>query len=1011
MTAQRIATVRLLVLALFGLGLFGAPPARADAPVVKLVGAPIAKDTSCFPGLAASQIVAKAGTFTDFCAAYYVQGGAPEADDPKHVVFDTPQGFLATSDVSPQCTLAQYAAATTSASRCAADTQIGDGQAMIRLALAGLPIAQSAPVKVFNLEHSDDELGKVGLELAPEIGGIPLPHTKLIARITLRPAPDVGLRTIIDGLPQSVDLGFGAMPIATDGFFMRFWGTKADHPTLKRDFAFLGTDCSQPQVTTVTSTSWAGDVSTQRYEYPLQGCDQVHAGVSGSVVTSEHRPDVPTEMTVSVKPSVSTTNQNDANFDTTEVTLPTGLDLAGQIAGGPDGLPLCTPEQYAWTSTAPSTCPAKSEVGSVAFTSPLLKTVFTGRVFLGTQPHPADLPEVYIEARMGSLPDSPSVKVIGHMSFDDQHRIVTTLPNLPQMIFGEFKLTFRGGDHSVLATPRACGTTDGLVRSVPSTGGPDVSASFSLSIDQDCVDPSAFTPSVVVGSSTTQAGATGVTTISVTRQDRQARISRVAADLPPGVLANLTGVDTCPQASADAGSCPAGSRIGSVTSTAGVGPVPTVIRGDVYLSDPPAGAAAGVTIIVPVKFGDVDLGVLSLPARIDLRQSDLGLSISADIPLRFRGFPLDLRSFDLALDRPGFGLNPTNCAPLTAKASLVPDLGPVASAPSTMQMTGCDALAFEPSISTSLTGSTAAYGRPGVNVKLSLPAGNQAIRRAQVTMPIGLAADPKAAGRTCTLPQFESQSCPSSAIVGSAAGQIAITPETLTGPVYLVSVPGTVLPGIGIQFEGRFASRFRGTLTVSKSSLIVADFATVPDVPLTSLDLTFAPGPGSALIASAALCKAPSIVFAAHFEGYAGKTRDTTAVTHCAGAQSAVARATLSARFAPGLRLRITPPPTQKLKSAVITLPAGVTVNRKVLTKAGRVRGLKGAFTLTRSGSRTLKVGLKSATSKALVVAVPRAVLQFGTAAKKAKTLTIKVKATLSAGASQSLSAKASGKR
>lgn len=995
----------LLTVALFALLALAAPAAQASAPITKLFGAPIAKDTPCYPNLDPSYITPEAGKYTDFCAAYYVRSGAPEDDDPKRVVFDTPQGFLATSDVSPQCTLAQYAQASTSPSRCPANTQIGDGRAYIRVSIGGFPVAQSAPVLVYNLEHTDDELGKVGLELAPEIGGIALPHTKLVARITLRPAPDAGLRTVLDGLPQVADmsaLGLGKLPLATDGFSMRFFGTKVDHPTLARDFGFLGSDCSKPQLTRATSTTWEGEVSTASYAYDLKGCDELGFGLDGDVTTSERRPDVPTKTTVSLRPLESKTSRFNSNIARSYVTLPPGMALTGQIASGPDGFPLCTPEQYGWTSELPSTCPEKSQVGDVVFTSPLIKKPFVGKVFLGSQPSEGALPEVYIEAGTGSLPDSPRVKVLGRMTFDDQGRILTTLEDLPQMTFSEFRLTFRGGDHGILSMPRSCGTFEGVARTVPIAGGADAVAPLPLTADEDCIDPTTFTPSVAVSSTNLQAGASGTTQITITRPDRQARISHIDADLPPGVLANLNGVGTCSVAQLQAFACDAASRIGGVEAAAGLGPKPIVTGGDVYLMDPPQGAAAGVGIIVAVKFGDVDLGKLALTARIDLRQSDFGLRFSADVPQQYRGFPLDLQRLVVSLDRPGFGLNATGCEPLLASSTLLSDLGGSATAPVSIQFRGCETLPFGPKLATVVTGNTAAMGRPGINVRLTQPAGSAGIKKATVTLPLGLGADVQVAKRACKLAQFETQTCPDTSVVGAARANVAVAREELTGPAYLVTVPDRTLPGIGLQFTGRFASRMLGRIAVSKTGQLVTEFDAVPDVPLTALDLTFAAGNGSALIATAALCKTP-VVFSASFVGHNGATSNTTAPFDCSGGAKA-ASALLSGRMASALRLKLTAPTGKKIRFATITLPSGVSVKRTGLTKTGLLRGITGSYTLKRTGTRSLRVTPKGKAPPSVTVSVPRTKLTLTSAAAKRATLKIAATITTTAGSRHAVS-------
>ncbi len=164
------------------------------------------------------------------------------------------------------------------------------------------------------------------------------------------------------------------------------------------------------------------------------------------------------------------------------------------------------------------------------------------------------------------------------------------------------------------------------------------------------------------------AGGSGTFTTTLVRPDRTQRWERISVDLPSGQVANLKGVPECAQEAALRGACDASSRVGTVTALSGVGPEPYGITGAAYLTARPPGAVAGLAIHTPVKIGDIDLGSLDVLARIEIRE-DLGLRIVADVPTTFKGLPLDLRALAVALDRPGFPLNPTSCEPLTGSAT------------------------------------------------------------------------------------------------------------------------------------------------------------------------------------------------------------------------------------------------------------------------------------------------------------------------------------------------------
>ncbi len=278
---------------------------------------------------------------------------------------------------------------------CPGNTQMGQVAAKIRAKLgaaAGNPLVTAglgsqyqgngivalSPVgNVYNLEHSENEVARLGIDLRPsaqlQLFGLPVsqidqPNVKIIVRVTLRPSPDVGLRSIIDDMPTTANVDFGGFaaaesgdPLAVDEFNLLFWGPRAG--LMPRGYAFTGADCSNVQQTTINAVTYNGVASSGASKtYRLTGCDdpkiQFKPGVAFS--TSENRPDVTTETTVSV-----TFGESDdpaylvSGPKTTIVTLPGGLSFSGQIASGANGLPLCTPEQFGQTRAEASSCPLR----------------------------------------------------------------------------------------------------------------------------------------------------------------------------------------------------------------------------------------------------------------------------------------------------------------------------------------------------------------------------------------------------------------------------------------------------------------------------------------------------------------------------------------------------------------------------------------------------------------------------------------------------------------------------
>jgi hypothetical protein len=965
--------------------------AQAGNPITRLAAGPIAATTHCNPNLTPDQFVTTAGARTDYCMAYYVDGGDPaDGDDTSRTIVDNPEGFLATADSNPQCKLADYMPDRGEAARCPAETQTGSGQALVRVQLApGIVINQTVPVKMWNLEHGTDSVAGVGIELAPNLGGIELSHTKLVSYVALRPNPDVGLRTTIVGMPRETDLGGVKVPIALDGFFLRFWGSKDDHPSLPASFALHGSDCSKDQVTRISTESYSGDTQSAQTKYRLTDCENVPFGINAKIETTERRPDVPTGTKVTVQLDQNFDPRVTSNIKSTTLTMPAGLELGAQVASG-EPLALCTEEQFGWANSDPVGCPAASRVADVDIVSPLQANPFKGAGYLGEQTAPGELPQVFIVGEFNGTPTAPRVKLRGTLSIDDQGRLKTTLVDLPQVLFERFTLTFRGGDHAPLQTPRQCGVTEGEIVTQPSNGNAPVVQKLPLTIDEDCIDPAAFTPSMGISTTNTQAGGRGVTSVKIARPDRQARFSKLLVNLPQGILSDLNLATECALVDAAAGTCPASSRVGTVTAESGVGPKPYAVKGDVFLRARDEGAVASLLISTAVKFGPVDLGRLNLPARIELRAGDLGLRLTSEVPQRFKGLPLSLRSFQVDLDRENFAINPTNCSPLTATSTFTSDAGTAAPVASSFQVTGCERLAFDPSIAFKLSGQMGNAQKPTLDVAVTLPGGGSNIRTTAVTMPVGLAADLKQVPRACKQADWDAGTCGDGARIGTVEGRLSITNEVLSGTLSMVKIDGKTLPGIGIQFQGRFASKILGGIAIDQASgQLVTSFTDLPDVPLTQLALHIDGGPTAPLFSTSELCEqTPTMV--GRFTGQSGAQVTRTVTASCSGVQSTgKGLLTASGSLRKGLGLKVSAPSGKRLSVVRVSLPSGVSVPASRRTASGALKGAKGL----RLVGRTLQVTVPSAGATTLSIAVPKGAFTFNRSAARKKRLGITVRA------------------
>ncbi len=176
--------------------------------------------------------------------------------------------------------------------------------------------------------------------------------------------------------------------------------------------------------------------------------------------------------------------------------------------------------------------------------------------------------------------------------------------------------------------------------------------------------------------------------------------------------------------------------------------------------------------------------------------------------------------------------------------------------------TGCDSLAFNPSIA--LTAGDSQSDQPdGVSAKLTVPQKTEEtskpnspdVQTAEVTLPEGMTLNPSAAKglEGCSNAQFAGESCPAGSKVGSFGLNAPGIPDgSLTGGVYVGSPePGqdaesggefrifllgySAQYGVGLHLEGRVeANAGTGRLT--------AVFANAPQVPFESLTLNFDSG-------------------------------------------------------------------------------------------------------------------------------------------------------------------------
>jgi hypothetical protein len=643
-----------------------------------------------------------------------------------------------------------------------------------------------------------------------------------------------------------------------------------------RQDSFGRPDLSDPAWRTATSETADGSGNPLQ----LDGCNQLAFPPLLTAKPDTSTADTPAgltaEVTVPQDGLVDAGGLAPADVKNTTVTLPEGVVVnPGQAAG----LVACQAGESGVGSESATSCPLASKVGTDEIRTPLLRDPLEGDVFV-LQSNPPNL-----QLLIGASADGVNVKLVADVHLDEATgRLTTTLTETPPLPFTRFRLSFSGGAQAALATPTTCGlktsSADFTPWSSPLEADAQLSSSFAITTGPDgsgvagCTGPLPFTPSLIAGATTDQAG--GFTSFSLLLQngDGQQRIGSLQFKIPQGLSGMLSTVPLCGEPQANAGTCGEASQIGHATVASGPGPYPLVIPqpgappARVYLTGPYEGAPFGLSIVTPVIAGPFNLGTNVVRARIDVDPHTAQITVTTDasgphaIPQVLDGVPTDLRTINTVIDRPGFMFNPTNCSPQSFAGTATSAQGTNAPISTHFQVGSCQSLKFAPKFAVSTSGRTSKALGASLTADLSYPRaaqGTQAnITRVKVDLPKQLPSRLTTLQKACTNAQFEANpaNCPAASKIGSATVTTPLLPVALTGPVIFVSHGGEAFPSLTIVLQGDGVTvDLVGTTFISKKGITSTTFKTVPDVPFNAFTLTLPEGKFSALAANGNLCR------------------------------------------------------------------------------------------------------------------------------------------------------------
>ncbi len=822
-------------------------------------------------------------TLDDLNLSYFGHASELQVRD---TVVDLPPGIVGNPQVTPKCTLQQLGDSTFFNNACPAATRIGtiepygapNSAVLQRLGSveAGLPLYNIVPERGHTAEFGFTA-GANNVVLYADV--VPSDGTYVV-RLT---SPGI----------QRVDplLGVTATYFGNPGARDGITGSEG---------AFLanGADCSASgQTVRVMADLWqapgrytadgAPDLSDPNWKVSettlpaLSGCNELHFQPTIAATPETNRGDTPTglDVTIKVPQEEGVKALGTPPLRRVVVALPAGMTVNPSSANGLQGCSLGELGMSAVgvpDASQPS-CPEASKVGTVELETPALPGVLGGSVYLARQSENpfGSLLALYV------VIDDPAtgvlVKLPGEIKVDPSTGQLTAIvDNAPQFPVSELRTHFFGGAKAALRTPAVCGGYEVASTLTPWSApesGPPATPSSTFGVTQGCAASAGQEPNkpaFSAGTLSPVAGAFSPFVLKVSREDGSQELAGLNLTLPPGLIGRLAGVSKCSEAQLAAAasrsglgqgaaelaspSCPASSEVGTVNVGAGAGSTPYYATGHVYLAGPYKGASFSLAVIVPAVAGPFDLGavVVRNALRVDPVTAQVS-AVSDAIPAILAGIPLDVRSIALNISRPGFTFNPTSCEGKEVRGEAVSVFNQVAGLANPFQVTDCAALKFAPKFSVSTAAKTSKAKGASLDVRVSYPNGSlgtQAnIKSVKVALPKALPSRLTTIQQACPEATFAANpaSCPVGSNIGTATANTPVLAGPLTGPAYLVSHGGAAFPDLVVILQGEgIVLDLTGSIDIKKS-ITSSTFASVPDAPISSFELSLPEGPHSAL--------------------------------------------------------------------------------------------------------------------------------------------------------------------
>ncbi|MDQ3724724.1 MAG: hypothetical protein M3335_02345 [Actinomycetota bacterium] len=812
----------------------------------------------------------------------------------RDLAIDIPPGVIGNPQEIPRCSVSELGSEPKE-SECPISSQVGVSE----LTLGG-DISGTFIEPVYNMEPPKDS------DIVARLGMLAALYPVLI-NVRVDPV-DYGLVATMEGAPAAAGLVAASttlwgVPAAKSHDALRLTpeeAVKNEMPTGGRSaglpeapFMSNPTSCGTPRQISVTATSYQlpDAPSTKSAPFPaITGCGALNFEPTFTAVPTNPEAAAPTGLDAELTIPQDETPQGLATsaLKSAAVTLPEGMTINPAAA---DGLAACSSLQVGFENTSPPQCPAAAKIGSVEIDVPALERVLQGAVYQRT-PEPGHLFRFWLVTDELGVRLKLPAEIEANPLTGQLRTVFSGIPSLggnPQVPVESLKFHVFGGPRAPLATPAACGTYQTRYELAPWSERPATVGQTPMQIVGGC-GKGGFSPRLSAGMLGLRAGSFSPFVMTLTRQDGEANPQSLSVTLPQGLLAKLGGVPLCSDPDAATGMCPTSSQVGSIAAATGVGgaplwiPQPGKAPTAVYLAGPYKGAPYSIVAKVPAQAGPFDLGTVVNRAGIYVDPETAIATIKTDpLPQILEGVPVLYRSIQVAVDRPNFTLNPTDCSAKEVKASVLASNGATATPTAPYKATNCAKLAYSPKLKLRFKGSTKRTGNPAVKAVLTQPANQANTAGATVILPPSQFIDQAHINNPCTRVQFNAGACPKGSILGTAEAITPLLDQPLKGPVYFRSNGGErELPDLVADLHGPIHVTLVGWVdSVQKKgteiSRVRTRFANVPDAPVTKFTMNLFGGKRGLIENSRPLCKVKRVA-KVRFAGQNGRQKNQNLV-------------------------------------------------------------------------------------------------------------------------------------